>query len=64
MEQDPNLAMFTEDPEFAELLEMIIDELFESIMDELQGEFENAALTFEDGFDRLIDDEGSVLVRQ
>lgn len=61
---DPDLAELMDDPEFEDLIDSIIDAVFDSIFDSFLDEFDDIELRFEDGFDRLIDEDGYVLVRQ
>ena len=62
--QDPDLVGLMEDPEFEEFFESLIDGMFDSIFDFFLQDFDDIELRFENGFDRLIDEDGSVLVRQ
>jgi len=63
-EQDPELGALMEDPEFAEIVEALKDNAFEFVLSTLLEEIGSVELRFEGDFDRLIDPDGSILVRQ
>jgi len=63
-DQDPELTELMADPDFAEMIEAALEEAFDTMVATLLAEFGDIEWQFEDDFDRIIDDEGSVLVRQ
>jgi len=62
--QDPMMSELMEDPEFAEELEFAIAEMANELFDSLYADFDDIALEFEDGFDRLVGEDGVAFVRQ
>lgn len=62
--EDPELSAMMEDPAFAEMMENILEDAFNTMITMILTEFDDITWQAEDDFDRLIDQEGSVLVRQ
>jgi len=62
--QDPVVAELMEDPDFAEELEGAIAEMADELFDSLYAEFDDITLEFEEGFDRLVGEDGVAFVRQ